>query len=101
MLLAFFFFERGEHFVGALFGIFAGDDTDGASGFEVDERGRHFSPIEKFESALAQAAIGDESDGVRHAAIDFDVGDDALPFADGIFDADSRRPSMASRTPRT
>ena len=88
MLLAFFFFECGEHFVGALFGIFAGDDADGAPAFEIDEGGGYFSPVEKFESALAEAAIGDESHGVRHAAVDFDVRDDALAVADGIFDAE-------------
>ena len=88
MLLAFFFFESWEHFVGAFFGIFASDDADGASAFKIDERGRHFSPVEKFKSALAETAIGDESDGVCHAPIDFDVRDDALAFADGIFDAE-------------
>ena len=88
LLLAFFFFECGKHFVGALFGIFAGDNADGAAAFEIDECRGNFSPVEKFESALAKAAIGDESDGVRHAAIDFDVGDDAFAFADGIFDAE-------------
>ena len=40
------------------------------------------------ETALAEAAIGDESDGVCHAAIDFDIRDDTLAFADGIFDAE-------------
>ena len=88
MLLAFFFVDSRKHFVGAFFGIFAGDNADGASAFEIDEGGGYFSPVEKFESALAEAAIGDEGDGVRHAAVDFDIGDDALAFADGIFDAE-------------
>jgi len=88
LLLAFFFFERGKHFHGAFLGIFARDDANGAPGSHINECGGYFSPVEKFESPLAEAAIGDESDGVRHAAIDFNVGDDALLFADGIFDAE-------------
>jgi len=88
LLLALFLFERGKHFDGTLLGIFAGDDADGARGSHIDESGGHFSPVQKFESSLAEAAIGDESDGVRHAAIDFDVSDDALLFADGVFDAE-------------
>jgi hypothetical protein len=87
-LLSLFFFECGEHFAGAFFGIFAGDDADGAVGFEVDEGGGDLSPVEEFEGALAEAAIGDEGDGVGHAAVDFDVGDDTFSIADGIFDAE-------------
>src|SRR5262249_29473986 len=34
-----------------------------------------------------EAAVGDESDSVGQAAIDFDIGDDALALGDGIIDA--------------
>lgn len=88
LLLAFLFVESGEHFDGALFGIFAGDNADGATRLQIEKRGGDFAPIEKFQSALAEAASGDESDSVRHAAVDFNVGDEALSFADGIFDAE-------------
>ena len=47
-----------------------------------------FPQSKNLRARFAEAAIGDKSDGVRHAAIDFDVGDNAFAVADGIFDAE-------------
>jgi hypothetical protein len=40
--------------------------------------GSHFSPVAKFESALAQAAAGYDHDGIGGAAINLHKGDDAF-----------------------
>ena len=68
---------------------------------KIHEGGGNFAPVAKFQGALAEPAIGDQRDGVGDAAVDFDIGDDAFAFGDGIFDAQFARPSMARRTPRT
>jgi len=85
------FFHLRIKFVGAGFGAFESGDADGAgsgkirlrrfgggAGAEVDEGGGHLAPVAKFEGALAEAAGGDDGDGVGGAAIDFDDGDEAL-----------------------
>ena len=87
-LLAVFFVEFGEELAGGLFGRFFGGDADGASGLQIAESGGDFAPVSEFEGALAEAAIGNESDGVGDAAIDFGEGDDAFAFGDGIGDAE-------------
>jgi hypothetical protein len=87
-LLAGILLHFWKHFAGGLFGRFLGGDAYGAAGFQVDEGGRDFAPVAKFQSALAETAVGDEGDRVGDAAVDFDVGDEALAFGDGIVDAE-------------
>ena len=52
---------------------------------EVDEGGGHLAPVAELEGALAEAAAGDDGDGVGGAAVDLDEGDEA--FAVGIDEA--------------
>ena len=55
---------------------------------EIHEGGGHFSPVAELEGALAEAAAGDDGDGVGGAAIDFNEGDEALAIcAPGIVDS--------------
>jgi hypothetical protein len=87
-LLAGLFVHFREHFAGGLLGGFFGGDADGAARFQIDEGGGDFAPVAKFQGALAKAAIGYHCDGVGYAAIDFDVGDQALAIGDGIIDTE-------------
>ena len=78
------FFERGVEFARAGLGGFEGYDAEGfvvvAFEFfvEVDEGGGHLAEVAVFEGPLAEAAAGDDCDGVGGAAVDFDEGDEAL-----------------------
>jgi hypothetical protein len=87
-LLASFFFEGGKHFARGLLGGFFGSDAHGATGLKVNEGGGDLSPIAEFEGAFAEAAAGDERDGVGDAAVNFNVGDEALAFCDRVVDAE-------------
>src|SRR6266404_2301643 len=87
-LLAGVFAEFGEHFAGGLLGAFPGGDADGPAGREIDESGGDFAPVAKFQSALAETAVGDERDGVGDAPVDFNVRNDALALGDRIVDAE-------------
>src|SRR5260370_12704314 len=77
-LLAGVLAEFRKHFVGSLLGRFSRGDTHGTAGLQVDESGGNFAPIAEFQRALAASAGGAARDGVRDAALDFDVGDDRL-----------------------
>lgn len=89
-LLLVFVFDFGVELAGELLGGFAGGDADGAVSGEVDESGGHFAPVAELESALAEAASGNDADGVCGAAVDFDKGDEALAvFASGLVDAEA------------
>jgi hypothetical protein len=87
-LLAFFPGEVGKQLLCGLLGRFFGGNANGAAGFEVAERGGDFAPVAELQGALAQAAIGNQRDRVRDAAIDFHVGNKALAVGDGIRDAE-------------
>ena len=59
---------------------------------EVEEAGGHLAPVAELEGALAEAAAGDDGDGIGGAAIDLDEGDEALAVgavhqAAGVVDA--------------
>ena len=55
---------------------------------QVNERRGHLTPVAKLQRAFSQAASGDHADGVGHAAIDLDEGDEALAVATfGVFNA--------------
>ncbi len=59
-------------------------------GREVDEGGGHLAPVAELEGALAEAAAGDDADGVGSAAVDFDKGDEAFAVAAaGLVDAEA------------
>ncbi len=76
--------EVGVEFAGAGLGGFEGYDADGfvnigvEFGVEVDEGGGHLAEVAMLEGALAEAAAGDDGDGVGGAAVDLDEGDQAL-----------------------
>jgi len=72
-LLAGILAEFGEQFAGGLLGGFPGGDADGSAGLEIEESGGDFAPVAEFQGALAEAAVGDERDGVGDAAVDFNV----------------------------
>ncbi len=58
------------------------------AGLQVNEGSGDLAPVAKLEGALAQAASGDDADGIGGAAIDLDEGDEPLAvFAVGIVDA--------------
>lgn len=91
----------GEHLLLALaldFGMkLAGEiarsfkcDDAGASVFrEIDEGCGHFSPVAKFQSALAEAAPGHHANSIGGAAVDFDEGDEAFAIcAERVLDAE-------------
>ena len=69
--------------IGALFGGFESGDAHGTAGLEVAEGRRHFSEIAKLEGALAEAASGDDGDGVGGAAVDLDERHQALAVCAG------------------
>ena len=83
-LLAFFFRHIGEEVFRGLLGGFFRGDADGAAGLEIAEGGGDFAPVAEFQGALAEAAIGDQGDGVCDAAVDLDVSDDAFALGDGV-----------------
>jgi hypothetical protein len=60
------------------FGAFPGGDADGAIGLEIDKGRCHFAPVAKFERTLAQAATGDDANGISGTAVDFHKGDQAF-----------------------
>ena len=67
---------------------------------KVDKSRRHLAPVAKLESAFAEAAPGDDSDGIRCAAVDFDIGDEALAVADRLESArvvDAQLPATKHR----
>jgi len=78
------FFEGGVELFGAGLGGLEGDDAEAfvgvevERGVEVDEGGGHLAEVAKLEGAFADAAAGDDADGVGGAAVDFDEGDEAL-----------------------
>jgi hypothetical protein len=106
------FFEVGVEFAGAGLGGFEGYDAKGfvvvlvgvvgvvEFFFEVDEGGGHLAEVAELEGAFADAAAGDHGDGVGGAAVDFDIGDEALAVkvegtvgenaGTGIVDAETR-----------
>ena len=59
---------------------------------EINERGGHFAPVAEFQRALTQPAIGDQRHGIRHAAVDLHVCNDALALGDRIFDPQLLQP---------
>ena len=75
-------------------------DADCLAAVHVDECGGDFAPVAKLQRALAQAASGDDGDGVGGAAVDFDEGDEALSvFSLRIVDAELLQ-ARASRDAR-
>jgi hypothetical protein len=58
--------------------VFKRDDADTTPGLKIDEGGRHFAPIAEFECSLAQTATCDHTDRVRGAAINLNIGHEAL-----------------------
>src|SRR6185437_6497739 len=80
-LLPVFVVDIGVQGAGQLLRRFAGGDADGAAARNVDEGGGHLAPVAEFKRALAQAAAGDDADGVGGAAVDFDEGDEAFAIA--------------------
>ncbi len=88
-LLLVLVFDMGVQFAGALLGAFEGRDADSLVGgslvgsldrsIQVDEGGSHLAPVAELEGALAEAAAGNDGDGIGGAAVDLDEGDE--PFA--------------------
>src|ERR1700728_330733 len=77
------------HFAGESLGRFFGCDAHCFAGVHVHERGRNFSPVAKFQSALAQAAAGDYGNGIGGTAIDLDEGNKSFAvFTARIVDAE-------------
>ena len=79
------FVEVRVEVAGAGLGGFEGYDAEGfvvvglADFFvEVDEGGGHLAEVAVLEGSLAEAAAGDNRDGVGSTAVDLDVGDQAL-----------------------
>ncbi len=94
----------GVEIAGALLGGFEGGDADGfvdggvalrwERRSQVDEGGGHLAPVAELDGALAEAAAGDDGDGVGGAAVDLDEGDEALAVfrideAFGVVDAEA------------
>ena len=77
-------FEVGVEFAGAVLGSLEGYDAEsfvavvGEGLVEVDEGGGHLAEVAELEGALADAGGGDDGDGIRGTAIDFDEDDEAL-----------------------
>ncbi len=83
-LLGFVAGQVWEQVFGGLLGRFFSGDADGAAGLQIAKRGGDFAPVAELQRALAEAAVGDEGYCVGDAAVDFDVGDDAFAFGDGV-----------------
>ena len=60
-------------------------------GSQIDEGGGHLAPVAKLDGAFAEAAAGDDGDGVGGAAVDLDEGDETLAVwtAFGVVDAEA------------
>ena len=94
--------DLGMHLARQRLRAFSGGDANRSSGAKIDERRRDLAPVAELQRALAQAASGDNADGVSRAAVDLDEGDEPLAiFAVGSSMPSSSRPSIARRTPRT
>jgi hypothetical protein len=77
------------HLLRDLLRRFSCHDAYRAAALQVDKRCRDFSPVAELQRALAEAAAGYDRDGIGGAAVDLDVGDEALAvFAGGIVDAE-------------
>ena len=76
---------------GALLGGFQCGDADGSVPVaEVDEGCGHLAPVAELQRSFAEAAAGDDGDGVGGAAVDLDEGDEALAVgAFGVVDAEA------------
>ena len=110
-LLLVLIFDVGIEVAGALLGGFERGDANGFVGggvvrlgrgrIEIDEGGGHLSPVAKLQRALAEAAAGDDGDGIGGAAVDLDEGDETFAVGGAGSVMPSRwQPSMARRTPR-
>ena len=103
-LLLVLVFDVGVEVAGALLGGFEGGDADGfvdggvalwrERRSQIDEGGGHLAPVAELDGALAEAAAGDDGDGVGGAAVDLDEGDEALAVfgideAFGVVDAEA------------
>jgi len=88
-LLLILVFDFGMELAGERFrGLFR-CDADSFARVHIDERGGHLAPVAELQSTLAEAASGDDGDGVGGAAVDFDEGDEALAiFAMRIADVE-------------
>ena len=81
------------HLAGQRLRTLFGCDANGLAGFQVNKRGRHFSPVAEFQCALAKAASGDDGNRVSHATINLNVGNQAFAVcAAGIVDAEQFEP---------
>ena len=88
-LLLVFVGDFGIELAGALLGAFARRHTHRAILAQVAEGGGGLSEIAELERALAEPAAGHHADGVGHAAIDFDEGDEAFAVGAGrVFEAE-------------
>jgi hypothetical protein len=57
---------------------------------EIYECGGHLSPVAELDGAFAEAAPGDDGDGVGGAAVDLDEGDEAFAVGPlGVLDAEA------------
>lgn len=99
-LLLILIFDVWVELAGALLGRLECRDTNSfvgggiavhlERGVEVDEGGGHLSPVAELQGSLAQAAAGDDGDGVGGTAVDFDEGDEALAVGGaGLGDAET------------
>jgi hypothetical protein len=99
-LLLVLVFDVRVEVAGALLGGLAGGDADGAGvrlagggercagRSQIDEGGGHLAPVAELEGTFAEAAAGDDGDGVGGAAIDLDEGDEAFAVGSlGVVDA--------------
>ena len=80
--------EFGKHFAGGLLGRFLGGHAHGAAGLKVHEGGGDLAPVAKFQGALAEAAVGDQRDGIGDATVDLHVSNQAFALGDGVVDAE-------------
>jgi len=99
-LLLIFVFDMRVKVAGALLGGLEGGDAKGfvEVGFvlwwkrrcQVDEGCSHLAPVAEFDGALAEAAAGDDANGVGGAAVDLDKSDEAFAVgAFGVVDAEA------------
>jgi len=88
-LLLIFVSDLRMHLASQCLRRFLRGDADRLAAVDVYKCRGDFSPIAEFQGALAQAAAGDDGDGVGGAAVDFDEGDEALPvFSARIVDSE-------------